>query len=111
MHSISTLSQLAIGLSLTTALGVFVHDTKLDQATMKLLAPPAINHPDGAARSAKLAGDPHTHSERGSLSQAVRDVKGAHPRVQPRDDHKKFLLQKRVTKGVFAFDGYYMPLG
>lgn len=106
------LSHIAIALlSLTTALGVFVHDTKMDQAAVTALAlPVAILGLESVEKPLKITGDPHTHSERGSLSQAIRGINGGTPRIQPRDDDKKYHLQKKVAKGVHAFDGYYMPL-
>ena len=87
----------AIGLALSTTLGVLIHDTKIDKATAVALSIPvlaasaSINM--GKAHS-KLAGEAHTHVERASLSNAVRDLQPGTPRIQPRGDAKKFHLQK-----------------
>ena len=112
MQYIQKASHFTIALvSLMTAAGVFMHDTKLDQATITALALPVTALGlESVAKPLKMTGDPHTHSERGSLSQAIRGINGGTPRVQPRDDDKKYHLQKKVAKGVHAFDGYYMPL-
>ncbi|MFZ2835726.1 hypothetical protein D3C85_220780 [compost metagenome] len=103
------LTPLSIALSLSTATGVLLHDTKLDKAAS--LAPALSAGLDAADRSIKLAGDPHTHAERGSLSQAVRDIKSQNPRVQPRTtEDKKHLMQKNAPRGYHSFDSYNTPL-
>jgi hypothetical protein len=104
--------QIIIGFVLTTTFGVLVHDTKIDQATgLALAIPVALGGYELSTQIPKLSSEGHTHVEKVSLSNAVRDLQGGTPRVQPRDDHKRFYLQKHVVKGVHAFDGYYMPLG
>lgn len=92
--------------------GILVHDTKLDKATAIALAVPmAFASFELGASIPKLSGEGHTHVERASLSNAVRDLQAGTPRIQPRNDHKKYTLQKNVSRGVHAFDGYYLPLG
>ncbi len=103
------LTPLSIALSLSTATGVLLHDTKLDKAAA--LAPAMASSFDSANRTTKLIGDPHTHAERGSLSQAVRDLKAQNPRVQPRStEDKKHLMQKNTPRGYHSFDSYNTPL-
>lgn len=113
MNHTQRLSHLAIfTLSLVTVAGVLVHDTRIDKATTTALTLPiALVAVDAASKLTALSGDPHTHSERGSLSQAMRGIGGGTPRIQPRDDDKKYHLQKKVAKGFHSFDGYYLPLG
>lgn len=112
MNHSKHISQLAVlTLSLLTAVGVLLHDTRIDKATtVALTVPVALVAIDTVGKFAQLSGDPHTHSERGSLSQAVRSINSSTPRIQPRDDDKRYHLQKKVAKGVHAFDGYYFPL-
>lgn len=106
------IQQSVISFTLATTFGVLIHDTKLDQATsVALTLPIALVGYEMGAQIAKLGSEGHTHVERVSLANAVRDLHAGTPRIQPRDDHKKFTLQKHVVKGVHAFDGYYMPLG
>ena len=106
------IQQSAIGLTLATSFGVLIHDTKLDQATsVALTLPIALVGYELGAQVAKLGSEGHTHVERVSLANAARYLHAGTPRIQPRDDHKKFTLQKYVVKGVHAFDGYYLPLG
>lgn len=103
---------LAITFALATTFGVLVHDTKIDQATSVALAiPVALIGYELSTQIPKLSSEGHTHVERISLANAVRDLHQGTPRIQPRDDHKRFYLQKHVVKGVHAFDGYYVPLG
>ena len=101
------LSPLSALVSLMTMTGVTVHDTNVDKAVTTALYQTHVSAVDG---SVKLGNDPHTHSERGSLSQAVRDLKTSHPRIQPRNEDKKHLMQKHAAKGHHPFDNYTLPI-
>ena len=104
------LNPLAILISLSTATGVLVHDMHIDAAASAVVAMPAtIGNYD---ISSKLAGfgDAHTHVERGAMAQAIINLQGQNPRIQPRVEDKKYLLQKRVMRGQHAFDNYNLPL-
>lgn len=111
MFPLSTLlTPLSIALSLSTATGVLLHDTKLDKAAAAI-TPVMSASLESADRSVKLVGDAHTHVERGSLSQAVRDIKAQNPRIQPRStDDKKYLMQKNTPRGYHSFDNYNVPI-
>lgn len=105
------INPLAILVSLSTATGVFVHDTKIDKATTVMTAPAVMAAYEASTKQAGLSPDLHTHAERGSLTQAVHDLKTQNPRIQPRNNEdKKHLLQKRVAKGHHAFDNYNLPI-
>lgn len=55
--------------------------------------------------------DSHTSFERGSLSQAVHELKSPSPSIQPRsNEDKKHLMQKHVARGHHAFDSYNLPI-
>lgn len=99
----------AVAISLVTASGIFLHDTRIDKA-----ATTAITIPSEIAAEAttndKLNWDAHTHVERQVFSQTVRDLQGSNPRIQPRTDDKKHLLQNRVMRGHHPFDNYNLPL-
>lgn len=91
------LSPLSILLSLSTASGVLIHDTKIDKATAAAIAPLAVVANYEAADKFKMSGDPHTHSERSSLSQAVRDLKQQNPRLLPRAiEDRKHIVQRKL---------------
>lgn len=103
-------------MSVSTATGVLMHDTHLDKAAVTAMyqqsssaSTSTVTHHEIAPKSP--VPELHAHAERGSLSQAVRDMKASNPRVQPRNhEDKKHLLQKRVAKGHHPFDSYNLPL-
>lgn len=106
------LNPLAILVSISTATGVFMHDMSLDKLTSTALALPSVmaNY-EANGHVVHFGGDLHPHVERLSLSQAVNDLKGQNPRIQPRlSDDKKHLLQKRVMRGHHPFDNYNLPI-
>lgn len=100
----------AIALALLTSTGVLVHDTKIDQATKTAMSPPvAFSSNVDVDRAFKFSNADHTHVERVSFSQGMNIAAGGTPRMGPRDDHKKFNMPQRVSKGFQGFDGYYLP--
>lgn len=110
MNPIVFLSPISVIVSISTLVGVVIHDTKIDQLTTTYLAPPAITA-SAEGRTVIKKSDPHTHSERVSLSQFVRGMAANNPRIQPRlADDKKYTLQKKVMKGHHAFDNYSLPM-
>lgn len=106
-----SIKPLVITLSLATAFGIFVHDSRIDKATAAAVALPAIlvTYHLGSVMTL-LGSDAHTHTERLSLSQAVNDLKAQNPRMQPRSsDDKKHLMQRYVSRGYHPFDSYNTP--
>jgi hypothetical protein len=93
-------------LSLMTLAGVTLHDTKVDKLTTALVGIPLIiaANADGSLKS--IASDPHTHTEHVS----VKDVKTSQPRIMPRSEQKKHLMQKNMPKGANRYDGYVLPI-
>jgi hypothetical protein len=107
----SILNPLAIIVSLSTASGVLVHDTKIDRAAAVALAAPAIMASyDAPNKVISFGGDAHTHVERASFAGAMNTLSGHTPSVQPRSDDKKHLMQKHVARGHHAFDNYNLPI-
>jgi uncharacterized membrane protein len=106
------LTPLSIFLSVSTATGVLVHDTRVDKATMAALSTPApVASGQADSKMVSFSGDAHTHTERHSLSQAVRDLKADNPRIHPRSQaDKKYLSQKNLGLGHDPFDSYALPL-
>lgn len=98
------ISAFSLFLSLSTSVGVFIHDMRIDTVTLTVIAAPVVLA--GGVQMA-LAGDLHTHAERGSLGQAVNDVKGANPLFQPRSAHKnkKYLTKRNTLVGHRALFG------
>lgn len=105
------LHPIIVAMSLSTSFGIVLHDTRIDKATVSALALPSIMASvDTANKLAALGGDAHTHVERGSLAQAVHDLKAQNPRIQPRNETKKHALPKYVARGHHAFDNYNLPV-
>lgn len=100
--ALSTPTSLLISLAALT--GVALHDTKLDKLASSMVGVPSMmTHAEGGS---KIASDPHTHVERVSLN----NLHAAQPRLAPRADHKKHMLQKAAPKGANRYDGYNLPI-
>jgi hypothetical protein len=104
------LTPLSIFLSLTTATGVVVHDTRIDRATMTALSvPSAVASAQGNSKLVNYATDSHTHVERHTLSSS--ELKSDSPRINPRSNaDRKHVLQKRMGLGPDPLDSYLLPL-
>jgi len=103
------INSLVVMTSLATSGSLFVHELSIDKATAAM-APPALSVTSAASKSLSLGGNAHTHTERTSLSQALSDLRAHNPQIQPRNETKKHLMQKRVAKGHHAFDNYNLPI-
>ncbi len=102
------LSPLAIIVSCLTATSLFVHDMQIDKAAKSSLAlPAAVATYKAIEGGAQFSEAGHVHVESSLLSSAFQS---GTPRMLPRDDSRKYVLSKRVVRGVHAFDGYYMPM-
>lgn len=104
------ITPLSVFLSLSTATGILMHDTKIDRATLT-----AISSASNAANSqanakfVNIAPDLHPHTERHSMS--TKDLKTPNPKVPPRSPaEKKYLSQKNMGLGHNPFDSYALPL-
>jgi hypothetical protein len=99
---------IAIILSLTTALGVFIHDGRIDKAAVSLRASKHAITSLPVANS-KNKSDLHTHPER--TSRALSNFAYASPSIHPREHRsKRHLLQAIEPHGRHAFDNYYLPV-
>lgn len=94
-----------LSLSLATAGSVFLHDTRLDRVAAVL----PMTEYDQALSKLVSFGDIHTHVEKVSLAGIEQEYGGGSPRLQPRNDDKKHLLQNRVMRGHHPFDSYNLP--
>ncbi len=104
------LNPLAILISLSTATGVLIHDTHIDQAASAMTMPAMMANVD-TTKSVHLSGTDHTHVERASAAQTLLHLNSHTPKIQPRSgEDKKHLLQKRVMRGHHAFDSYNLPV-
>lgn len=98
---------LSITFCLGTAGSVFVHDTNVDKAALTAVAN-RVQHIENPV--AKPGNDPHTHSDRGSLHQAIRDLNASQPRTQPRNQQDKKYVQNKLPRGHHPFDNYTLPI-
>jgi len=91
--------RIAISFAAITALGILVHDTKFDEAVALALPVTAITL--GLGVHAFDGDSAHTHVERASVAHQYSGI----PRIQPRDDHRKYYLSKRLGGTVDEFGG------
>lgn len=107
MYNFTLTAPISLFVSLAALTGVTIHDTKADKLATSIISMPSImTTSDGSAKVANLDSSAHTHVERVSLS----DVKTSQPRIAPRAEHKKHLMQKNMPKGTNRFDSYSLPL-
>lgn len=105
------INPIIVAMSLSTSVGVLLHDTRIDKMTATALSLPSLVTYADVDKVSGFKSDFHTHVERGSLTQAVQDLKAQNPRIQPRENtDKKHLMQKYAPKGHHAFDNYNLPL-
>jgi hypothetical protein len=94
------IQQFLVGLAVLTSMGTLVQDTKLGRA-MELTAPLSTistnisSHLDGLNEAASA----HTHVEQVAVQQNFSGV----PRVQVRDDHRRYNLSKYVSRNTASF--------
>ncbi len=107
MFNIATTAPISLLVSLAALTGVTIHDTKDDKLTASIIAMPSVMaSTEGASKIASLDSSAHTHVERVS----VNDMKSSQPRLAPRIDHKKHMMQKNMPKGAHRYDGYALPI-
>lgn len=99
-----------VAMSLSTATGVLLHDTRIDKmAATALSLPSLVTYAD--VDKVAFKADLHPHVERTSFSQVVHDVHNQSPSTQPRETtDRKYLMQKYAPKGHHAFDNYSLPI-
>jgi hypothetical protein len=99
-------------ISLSTAVGVLVHDTRIDKVTMTAVSAPFSLHQHEVVKAMDFSGDLHApHSSRHTVSQVMSDLNTSNPSIHPRSaDDKKYMMQKYVARGHHAFDNYNLPL-
>jgi len=106
MYNVTLTAPISLFVSLAALTGVTLHDTKADKLATSIIAMPSImTTSEGSAKVASLDSSAHTHVERVHLS----DVKTSQPRIAPRIEHKKHMMQKNMPKGANRYDGYVLP--
>ena len=108
----SLINSFAIFISLTTATGIFLHDTRIDKATSVAALPVASISSDTGAKMVHIGpNDFHNHIERGSVARAVGILNSSVPGIAPRiSEDKKHLMQRYSGRGHHPFDNYNLPI-
>ncbi len=89
------INPLIIGVTLSTTLGVLVHDTQLDRAATLAIIPAAL----ATYAAVDIKSDAgHTHVER-VAGPKLNALRATIPRIQPRDDNRSYLLNKAGYAG------------
>jgi hypothetical protein len=110
MFPIAIINTISIIVSMSTMMGVLLHDTHTDKAALTAISGPSV-YMSSDANTKMLGGDPHTHTERHSFSQSISELKTENPRLQPRYiDDRKHILQKKLTKHSHNSEQYSFQL-
>ncbi len=96
--------------TLATAFGVVVHDMHIDRAAAAVVALPAIVASYGAydAIDSLLKASNHTQIERAVFPKQLTALSSSIPRVQPRDDDRRYIQNKKLYASG-ADNGYMWP--
>lgn len=101
-------------LSLITALGVFMHDGRVDKVTATAFKDSSVYGNDGtlAAHTVTLhASDTHAHPDFNATGSLLQSFAYQSPSVPPRDrNEKKHRLSLDLDLGRHAFDDGLMPI-
>lgn len=89
----------AIAFTIATTFGVLIHDTQLDRATTVALAATSSFITLAAVDASIKSGESHVHVERASAPRHISALRATLPRVQPRDDDRRYLQSKRLYFG------------
>ena len=109
----------ALSISLITACGVFVHDSRIDRATSPSVRTIAAGNMALHKTNSKIqtpdagvSADAHTHPERtGRAPLKGFSYKNPNPSIQPREQKsKKYMLQNQSPRGRHAFDNHHLPV-
>jgi hypothetical protein len=111
---IALLNHLMTGISLITALGVFVHDSRVDKAATTI-----VYGQFKATTSATLSqryqdfasSDAHTHPDHNAArASLLNHFAYQSPSIPPRgQEDKRHLLKEIRSRGHFAFDNANLP--
>ena len=93
MFKLPLYQRFLICFAVLTTVGILVHDTKFDEAVALALPVATISFAFGTHLDG-LGDNAHTHVERASMAQAFAGI----PRVQARDDHRRYYLPKSISR-------------
>jgi hypothetical protein len=93
------INPLPLAFTLATTFGVLVHDTKIDHATNVAIAMPSAMITYVAVDSLMKSSDSHIHVERVAGPKQLATLRATVPRVQPRDDDRRYVQTKKIFFG------------
>ena len=101
---------IAIAVSLTTATGVMIHDSRFDKAMDGHLSWKVDNQP--LKYDSGSGPKPHVHPDNANVGSArFAQSQNANPSFPPREQRlKKYLSQNIEPRGRHAFDSYHLPV-
>lgn len=105
MYNLALTTPISLFVSLAALAGVMLHDTKLDKLAVSIVGAPSVVSKAENGRKA-ITNDTHTHVERVGM----KNMNTSQPRIMPRNEQKKHLLQKSSPKGTHVTDGYRLPI-
>ena len=112
---INFFNHLMTGISLMTALGVFMHDGRVDKAATTAIYGPLVKvtHSGTVLQRYQdfVSADAHTHPDHNAArSSLLNSFAYQSPSIPPRDQERKHhLLREMRTRGHFAFDNALLP--
>lgn len=100
--------------SLLTATGVFMHDTRVDKAALTAVSTPnkvrSSSAPIASRFSKFISADAHTHPDHNAAKSLISGFTHKAPSIHPREHHRRHMLQKFEPRGRHAFDNYNLPV-
>ena len=100
MFITTLLQRIFICLAMLTSMGTLVHDTRLNRA-LELASPANLSINLTSNLESMNDALNHNHIEKPSVSQVL----GGIPRIQPRDDHRRYLYAKSLGRHSNFFGG------
>jgi hypothetical protein len=103
-----TINPLPLIFTIAATFGVLVHDTQVDRATTVALAMPAAFATFAAVDSVIKSSEQHVHVERVAMPHHLASLGNSLPRIQPRDDDRRYVQSKKIAFGSMD-SGYIWP--
>ncbi len=102
------INPLAMTFTIATTFGVLVHDTQIDRASMLAITVPSAYISYAAVDSVNKSSEQHVHVERVSAPAHFAGMNRSTPRIQPRDDDRRYIQSKKLNFGTMG-SGYLWP--
>jgi hypothetical protein len=103
-----TINPIPLVFTFLATFGVLVHDTQIDRATTVALALPTAFATFAAVDSVVKSGENHVHVEKVSMSNNLASLRMSIPRIQPRDEDRRYVQSKKIAFGSMD-SGYIWP--